>query len=455
MRFPAEQAVPIPRRWAWTIGVGVALLAALLVWLLLAGLSAASSGPVTGTARSEIEGAQRRLMGPVPLRATPAPVAADPDDKSTRGVDEYEICGGTWVKANADGNLDDQALKGPMRRDEALQAVARSLAADTRPVAQAALLILQLMDGGEDRRRALVVSTVGCGLDCAQATGVPAAAFDALATSRDSLARLAATTTDPATYALAYRMCGSGRIRAGSCGLLSAEQWARLDPGNAVPWFDVLAQARKESAAANEALHRIATSQRSDQRFFELPGLLIEAAPDDDALRNGVFMLAMESIAYQAAWVLPAYQTLVPACSRDALRDSNRRQVCEAIGELMAEKSDTMFERGLSTAVGRQVGWSEERIERMRAEESAFSETGFAGIEPREALGCAGIRRMTDDLRRKARLGEVGAMREWLAHNAPPPDELLRRYRAQHRVAAEQSKAVAATRAASAASTPG
>lgn len=62
---------------------------------------------------------------------------------------------------------------------------------------------------------------------------------------------------------------------------------------------------------------------------------------------------------------------------------------------------------------------------------------------------------MTDDLRRKARLGEVGAMREWLAHNAPPPDELLRRYRAQHRVAAEQSKAVAATRAASAASTPG
>jgi hypothetical protein len=40
-------------------------------------------------------------------------------------------------------------------------------------------------------------------------------------------------------------------------------------------------------------------------------------------------------------------------------------------------------------------------------------------------------------------------MRDWLAHEAPPPDELLRRYRTELR---EQAKASAAAAVASAAS---
>jgi len=456
VRFPAELAVTIPRRWAWVLGIGVALLVALLVWLLLAGRGVASSAQET--ARGAVEAAQRRLMGPVPPRGAEVPVAGGPGGQSPRGADEYEICGGMWVKANADGNLDDETLKGAMRRDEAFQAVARSLATDARPVARAALLILQAMDGGDDRRRALMASTAGCGPECPQSAGLPASALDAVASARDSLARFAASTSDPAAYAFAFRLCGSGRIRSGPCGLLSAEQWARLDPGNAAPWLEVFdqAQARKDSAAVNEALHRIATSQRSDQRYFELPGLLIDAAAGDASLSNGVFLLASESLGYSAAWTLPGYQPLVSACRRDALRDSNRRQTCDAIAELMAERSDTLIERAIGGAVGRQLGWPDERIERMRAEQSAFGESaGFAGIEPRELLGCAAIKRVTDELRRKARLGEVGAMREWLAHDAPRPDELLRRYRAQQREDAERSKGVAAGQEASAASTPG
>jgi hypothetical protein len=62
---------------------------------------------------------------------------------------------------------------------------------------------------------------------------------------------------------------------------------------------------------------------------------------------------------------------------------------------------------------------------------------------------------MTDQLQRNARLGEVGAMREWLAHEAPPTAELLGRYRAEQREAAERGKAYAAAQAASAASAPG
>jgi hypothetical protein len=273
----------------------------------------------------------------------------------------------------------------------------------------------------------------------------------ALAASREALARSAVTTGDPAVYALAFRVCGSGRVRDGACALLSAEQWARLDPGNAAPWQDVFAaaQARKDNAAANEALHRIATSQRSDQRFFDLPGLILDAAPDDDGLRNGVFMLAIEAIGLQSVVSMPNYASLLSGCRREALRDSNRRQTCDSIAELLAQKSDTLVERGMGGAVGRQLGWPDERIERMRAEQDAFVTSMYVGIEPRNAMGCDAIKRLTDDVRRKARLGEVGAMRDWLAHEAPPPDELLRRYRTEQR---EQAKASAAAAVASAAS---
>ncbi len=454
MRFPAELTVTIPRRWAWALGVGVAVLVGLLVWLLL--LARGAAPPMAQTVRGA-DSAERRVMGPVPPRVTTAPPTRAASGETARGIEQYEICGGTWVKANADGNVDDEALKGPMRRDEAAQAVDRALAADPRPMAQAARLILEIMNGGDDQRRALLARGADCSASGACPPGFaapPAAAVSAMAASREALARSAATTTDPAVYALAFRVCASGGVRDGACALLSAEQWARLDPGNAAPWQEVFAaaQARRDNAAANEALHRIATSQRSNQRFFDLPGLLIDAAPDDDGLRNGVFLLAVEAIGLQSTVSLPSYAPFVSVCRREALRDSNRRQTCDSIADLLAQKSDTLLERAMGEAVGRQLGWPQERIERMRAEQDAFVTSKYAGIEPRNAMGCDAIKRVTDDVRRKARLGEVGAMHDWLAHEAPPPDELLRRYRDEQR---EQGKAAAAAQAASAASAPG
>ena len=238
------------------------------------------------------------------------------------------------------------------------------------------------------------------------------------------------TTTDPAAYAIAYRVCGP--VREGSCGMLSADQWARLDPGNAAPWYEVYAaaQKRKDSASANEALHRIATSQRSEQRVFQMAGVLIDAVPQDDALRNGAFMLAVDMINIEVAWAVPAMQPLVAACEREPMRDTNRRQTCEAIADVLFQKSDTLLERSIGAALGRRLGWPEERIDRVRAEHQAFADSTYAGIEPSRAMSCESIKRVADDVRRKARLGEVGAMREWLAREAPPSDELLRRYRA-------------------------
>ncbi len=79
--------------------------------------------------------------------------------------------------------------------------------------------------------------------------------------SRDQLARLAVGTRDPELYGLAYGICAThGREDANSaCRMLSADQWARLDSGNGVPWLAVAAEAkaRGDRAGVAEALHRV------------------------------------------------------------------------------------------------------------------------------------------------------------------------------------------------------
>ena len=440
MRAPAELAVTIPRRWAWALGIGGALLGGLLLWLVLAAHGAAPS--VASTVQSAVAAAERRVMGPVPLRTMSAPTRSV-DSGSVRGADEYEVCGGTWVRVNAEGEPDAADMKRAIRREDVTRAVDDKLAADPRPQARAARLWLQLLDN-EDRQRQL------------RADGASAPTNDSWGATRDSLARLAVTATDPVTYALAFHAC-AGRSRDGTCALLSAEQWARLDPGNAAPWLEIFAaaQKRKDTASANEALHRIATSTRSEQRLFDLLGLLLGAAPDDDALQNGVLVLSIEVMGVQSAYSLPGYQPLVAACKAEMLRDANRRQTCGAIGELLADKSDTLLERGLGARLGRQLGWPEERIDRMRAEQQVYGDSMLGGIEPRDTMSCTMTRRLNEQFRRSARLGEVGAMREWLARQALAPDELMRRYDASQRELAERAKAFAAAQAASAASTPG
>jgi len=423
MRFPAELTVTIPRRWAWALGIGMGLLGGMLVWLLLAAHGAAPA--VVAAVQGAAQAVERRVMGPVPLRLAPPAVR---ESAASHGADEYELCAGTWVKANADGQPDAADMARAVRRDDLMRTIADKLDADPRPQARAARLWLQM-----------------------QSTGAVVAV--AVADARNSLARLAIGTPDPATYALAFHTCGSGRVRDGDCALLSAEQWARLDPGNAAPWQEVFAaaQQRRDTASANEALHRIATSQRSELRMFDLLRMILEVAPDDDASQNGVFMLAGQVFGVQAAWPFPAYQPLVSACRQDMLRDSNRRQTCEAIAELLAQKSDTSIERGIGISLGGQLGWPAERTERMRAEQMAYSSSAHVAIEARDAMSCAAVRRSNEQVRRVARLGETGALRDWLAHEAPPPDELVRRYRSQM---TELAKATAAAQAASAASAP-
>jgi hypothetical protein len=262
---------------------------------------------------------------------------------------------------------------------------------------------------------------------------------------------MATTTSDPRVYALAFNTCGRAQPTEGACQLLNPEQWARLDPGNATPWLFVLTQAgqRRDAVAQSEALFRISTSARSDQHFFAVPGLVIDHMPGDEASMPAALTLASEAIGVEAAWSLPGYQALYDWCKTSTLRDANRRQTCTAVAELLVEHSDTLLERSVGVGIGKRLGWSDERIERLRGEQAAYIDSLGASTAQTPVDGCSGIRRDLSTVNRHARLGEAGALREWVAQSGKTPEDFIR---AEHD---SRAKAAAAAAAASAASAPG
>jgi hypothetical protein len=430
---------PALRRIWWVLG---AVLVALVGWFVRSGMGGVDAAPL-----SVARPVPRLVAADSPMTAAAVATTPEVPAATPHGSDEIELCGGLWVKLKDDGNVDEDDLRRVVRLPEARAQLTAALRADASEFARAASVWLALA-GSEAGRLAMLGAVSGCkGAEC-EASREATARF---AEGRDALARMAAATNDPQVYALAFNTCGRAQPNAGACQLLSAEQWARLDPDNATPWLFVLEQAgqRRDVAAQNEALFRLSASRRSDQHFFALPGLMLMHLSGDEAALPAALVLATEAIGVEAAWSLPGYQNLVAMCRPPALRDSNRRQTCSAVAELLVERADTLLERGIGTALGRHLGWPAERLERLRGEQTAYGQMLAAKGADTPFGGCAEIRRDVAFVERQARLGEVGAMREWVAQSGLQSEDFIRTERAAQAKAAE-----AAAFAASAASAP-
>jgi hypothetical protein len=96
----------------------------------------------------------------------------------------------------------------------------------------------------------------------------------------EALARLAVESADPQVYAWAYRACAAApRGSAGSCQLINALQWARLDPGNAEPWFAVAREARgrRDGAGVDDAMFHVAAASLDDAGWGRLVDEMVKA----------------------------------------------------------------------------------------------------------------------------------------------------------------------------------
>ena len=387
----------LPRRWRWAIGAMCALALALLLAFVMIGRGGDSEA--TAAPRPRVAAS----FGSAIVASERAVPSVAPRPRGWRGPDEVEVCGGVWARTRSDGSIDRNDLMQVAGISEARKRVWVALRGDPAELARAATLLLEVPDNGA---------------------------------ARDVLARLAVSSTDPRVYALAFHACGRTQGGQGACQLLSAGQWARLDPGNASPWLFMLsaAKARNDRAAQNEALHRIATAQRSDVGTFAIAGLVANAAASDEASMLGAWSMSIQAIGVAAAWPIP-YQDLLAACRGETLRDANRRQTCDAIADVLTDRSDTLIERQIGTALGRQVGWSAERIDRLRGESAAYAASFSASEAAGARYGCAEIQRDLDTVRRHAANGEVGTLRDWVAQSGKAPQDFVREERARQTVA--------------------
>ena len=429
--------VEVPRRWRWGIGalVIVSLLELGWLWFGLGGEPERDAASVASTLDAT-------LSAEAPLSTESG--AAPPADRPRGAEGEVLMCN-TWVKVKPDGTPDEVDFDRAARVPEVRQKLLSTLRADSSDYLRA-LAILVDSNAVDAQQRAAMNRAEECDAACGAAREEQSVRR---ARGRDDLAKISASTSDPRVYALGYMTCASSRLASGdTCQMLSAAQWARLDPGNAEPWLYALSQAAqsKDAAGVQDALFHIASSQRSELHYMEPTGTLLSKLPDDESSSLAVLSLAYESAGAQAAFALPGYADLLRLCRGPELRDANRRQLCQSIAETFSLRSDTMIEHMIGATMGERLGWPAAVTDRMRGERAMYEKSGKGSASDPTTMTCASIADELTHIRRVARVGENGVMREWVARSGIPADEFIREgqmVRAQREASAASAAAAA------------
>jgi hypothetical protein len=391
--------------------LAVACAAAIAWWLVARRLE----DPIRGLVASRLAG----IRAPAAVPAPAAVVAALPNRERDSGL--VEVCGLGWVEQKADADSIDPALLiGIPGIETALDAIIERLRQSPDGFTRAVALVLAMSvgPGGEDS-----------------------------VALREQLARQATTTDDPRLYALAFRQCT--RASSGSCTLLSAAQWAHLDTGNGEPWLFVLddAAARGDRAMVDEALYRIGSAARFDDRYFAPTAAVAAAAGPSDADLMAAHLLTTGLSGVAAAQWLPLQR--FDACKGAELDDANRRQVCDAVAASLADRSDSMLLASLGGRIGERLGWAEERTAAVRALGLALAESWSAipDLHGHMSYSCDGVRASLARLGRMAAVGEPQATRDWIAASGKSLESFVLRAREESRRAAAASAAAATSTA--------
>ena len=249
--------------------------------------------------------------------------------------------------------------------------------------------------------------------------------------SRDTLARMAVASGSPQVYALAWRACGAGDAAgSGVCQMLSAEQWARIDPDNAVPWLELAgrAQARGDTATVAEAMFHVSKARSVDFRWQGVVEVALRLLPSGLPVAERL-QLATELLNAESSAALPAYPVVLAYCKPEQLLDSNRLQQCSDIADTLVTHGHTLFDLTLGLHLGRRAGWPPSRLDAVKLERDALAQVL---IERTPALSapasCKAIAEMTAHVRALAMQGELAVARRALRDSGVSAAELASRY---------------------------
>ena len=244
----------------------------------------------------------------------------------------------------------------------------------------------------------------------------------------DALVQDAVGSSDARSYALAVEVCtnlGNDAMplsglpawwQSPSCGRLDAAEWARRDPGNAVPWLFALtfADRARDPAGQREALRRMATATRFDTGSGAGSAAVARVKVLSDADLAGQADLATQAIGVSG---LQPYAPLTVRCRDKAGGDSELAALCDDISDLMFDHSDALMTRAIGGSLHKLATGDPSRLDQVHREQQArighwSPGTGFSP--------CGAVRALMHRFVRIGQIGEAAAAKEELSKPVPP-----------------------------------
>ena len=247
---------------------------------------------------------------------------------------------------------------------------------------------------------------------------------------RNELAQIALEGTDPAVFAIASRACDTdlGKAAPGDCQKLTLQRWTQLDSDNAEPWLLLAADAHSkgaldtESDAVEHAAAAHSFNNYGDSLYaFSAPSLPNDATPFERA------WLAAQLIGFVAAWPRPEYGYLRTHCPSTALQDDRVRRQCEALANLLLNKSNTILDLSMSRVMGQQLGWPQPRLDRMKEETNALMMTSWEDLGT-PSWTCRRVDHYNEYFDQLSRMSELAVARQAAARTGVSIPDLARQY---------------------------
>ncbi len=239
----------------------------------------------------------------------------------------------------------------------------------------------------------------------------------------DALVQNALQGNDARSYALAVESCndaspgfmfGQPRPATTACASVSVGEWARRDPGNALPWLYALraADAAGDRAAQDDALTRMASARRFDLYWGAGPAAVARLPMSRDADLAAQVGLAMQAVSVAP---LPPWGELMQRCRDQAGGDPGLARLCDAIGGKMFDHSDTLLARAFGASLQKQATGDARHLEQVHRERAALA--GSSPPDPGPAP-CAAEHEVLRYFVHVAAVGELAAAREQASASA-------------------------------------
>ncbi len=149
--------------------------------------------------------------------------------------------------------------------------------------------------------------------------------------------------------------------------MLNAAQWVRLDDDNGYPWTYILAEAiaAKDRTAIDDALFHIGAASRFEQRGMAVSGIIARQAGDSEEERFAAEKMG-EAAANPSTPHMPL-SSISRSCSKDALLDPNRSELCESAASTLTERADSLLATAIGSGIGHRLEWPSDRFELIDA----------------------------------------------------------------------------------------